>query len=288
MAVLPSNNLQESWAPEAELREPPPRRFVSASSEYPDLNQPSKILFLGFGGAVFLGGMILLLLGLTRSGVVPILLGIVLAVGGAIVASMYQTKLRSHLSRAEHLVTFGVPVVARILHADNMTGDSIFARSIKYQIILPGGDIVHRSVNVDERLLPRVVPGDATALMDMNSGEAELYAALPLRAILKGAPVSQVPTARVSPTLQNSVPNPAAAVSVDVPMAPAAVGSSPGNGENAGQMGTLGGGAAPVRPVAPAPVVEPDPAPVVPPPAEPEKEKEPGTDPAGSSGLPWE
>jgi hypothetical protein len=283
MAGLPSNTVNDPWAPEPELRESPPRRFVSTGIDYPDLNQPSKLIYLGIGAALLIGGLALLFFGLSQGRVLHSILGIVLALGGAVMVGLYPTKIRSHAARAENLVKFGVPVIARVLHAENMTGDSTYSRTVKYQVVLPGGDLMHRTVNVDERLLPARLPADATALLDLNTSEVELYCALPLRAIPKGAPVSHTPTLPdASPGAPFSPPAPATAPSTmtDIPVGT----GEPAVAAESGQMGTLDGSAPPVRPVPAEPASKPEPEPA---PVEPREEKK-SEQPTGSSGLPWE
>ena len=41
--------------------------------------------------------------------------------------------------RARHLVENGMPTVANVLTSENLTGDSMYGRTIKYQVALPGG-----------------------------------------------------------------------------------------------------------------------------------------------------
>jgi hypothetical protein len=50
-------------------------------------------------------------------------------------------------------------------------------------ITLPGGDLVRREANADERALPKRIPANVTALLDLRTSEVELYCALPFRAI---------------------------------------------------------------------------------------------------------
>jgi hypothetical protein len=210
------------------------------------------------------------------------------------------------MARAEHLVSYGVPVIARILSADNLTGDSTYARLVKYQVVMPGGEMAHRTVNADERLLPSRVPADATALMDVSTSEVELYCALPVKAAIATAPTSRIPVA-VNPTYAasaTSMPLPAATpAAAPAGFAGLPVAEAPAAG-GMGTMASLGGGRAapaqmPQTPApqaaapspAPEPVAEPAPkaapspetAPTPPPPA-----SKPADKPAGSSGLPWE
>ena len=55
-------NVQENWTMEPELTDTPPRRIVP--SEYPDLNRPNAMLLVAGAGALVMGGIILLILGL--------------------------------------------------------------------------------------------------------------------------------------------------------------------------------------------------------------------------------
>jgi hypothetical protein len=171
-------NVQENWTIEPELTEMPPRRVVA--SEYPDLNRPNPMIMYGAGGVLIIGGIILLVFGLTSSNTLNSLLGILVTIAGvAIVVLLGPFLTRRHLSRGEHLVKNGVPVMARLLSAENMSGDYRFGRSVTYQVALPNGEIMHRHVNADDRLLPRKIPANVTALMDVESSDVELYCALP-------------------------------------------------------------------------------------------------------------
>lgn len=173
-------NVQENWTMEPELAELPPRRVVL--SEYPDLNRPNPVVIYGAGGVLGIGGIVLLILGLTGSNVLYDVLGILIAlVGAGIVGFLGPYLIRRHLLRGEHLVKNGVPVMARLLSAENMSGDYRFGRSVTYQVALPNGEMMHRQVNADDRLLPRKIPANATALLDIESNEVELYCALPYR-----------------------------------------------------------------------------------------------------------
>lgn len=107
--------------------------------------------------------------------------------------------------RSEHLVTNGAPVMARLLSADNLNGDT-YARSVKYQVSLPGGELGHREVNVDDRVLPKRIPSNVTALMDMSSGDVELYVALPFRAVAKAVPASVAAAQAQQAAAQQAVP----------------------------------------------------------------------------------
>ncbi len=243
-------NVQEAWTIEPELAERPPRRL--APSDYPDLNQPNALILYGIGGVAAVAGIVLLIMGLSGSGTLFVLLGLLLAAGGAALLVFAPMKVQKHKARVEYLATNGVPVMARILSADNLTGDSTFARSVTYQVTTPGGDLAHRSCNVDERALPRRIPANVTALMDINSQEVELYCALPFRAVSKNTPVSAHGTATTSDAMG------------DMPTTVPA-GGKPG-------MGTIG--------VAPNPVKRP---------AQEKPDEDPQTDKTKTkAGLPWE
>jgi hypothetical protein len=202
-------NVDDAWIPEPELLEPAPRRIV-AFNDYPDRNRPNVALMAGIGGALLVGGFALFLLGLTkRGGSIP--LSIPLMILGAVLFVYFPFRLRQHLSRSEHLVTNGAPVMARILSADNLNGDT-YARSVKYQVSLPGGDLDHREVNVDDRILPKRIPSNVTAVMDLSSGDVELYLALPFRAVAK--PVPQAVATPAQTTAPRPVPQAMGTISV--------------------------------------------------------------------------
>lgn len=208
-------NIEEAWMPEPELMESVPRR-VAAFDDYPDLNRPNVPVMAGISGVLLLGGFVLFLLALLRKGgSLPI--GLVLILVGVAGLVYFPYRLRMHLQRAEALVERGTPVMARILSADNLNGDT-YARSVKYQITVPGGELVHREVNADDRTLPKRIPANVTAVMDLQSGDAELYLALPFRAVRKTqtapAPAPVVPP---TPTPQ---PRPAASQSMGTIQAP--------------------------------------------------------------------
>lgn len=220
-----STAVDEAWSPEPELREPAPRRVTE--SPFPDLNRPNVVLFCSLGAVAVAVGIIFFVLGMSSrdKNVLPIAGGAVLALVGGLVLAIFPQKLRGHLSRAENLVMNGVPIIARVVSVTNMTGDSVNGRSVKYQVSMPGGDMVHRDVNADDRALPKRIPGNVTALVDMRSNDVEIYCALPYRAVSKAAPTPP-PGAR-----------PGAAGSLgDLPTA------QPSNGD--GKMGTVGDGPA--------------------------------------------
>lgn len=260
-------NVQETWTVEPELMEKPPRRTVA--SDYPDLNKPNAMLFYGIGGAVVVGGLVLLIVGLAGKNTLLTLLGILLAIGGGGLLGYMPIRVQRHLARGQHLAENGMPVMARILSADNLTGDSTYGRSVRYQVTLPGGDIVHRDVNVDERILPKRIPANVTALMDMNSGDVELYCALPMKVISKDAPVTA--PAAAQPV---GAAAPVAAATAGDPLAHLPTAGAKPAANNGGGMGTIG--TVPIRPATPenAPEKKPE---------TPQPESKPT-----KSGLPWE
>jgi hypothetical protein len=179
-------NVDEAWAPEPELLETAPRRIVPFE-DVPDRNRPNVLVMGGVSGLLLVVGFALFGLGITkRGGSIP--LGIPLMLAGIAGLVYFPWRLRQHLQRVEHLLTNGVPVMARILSADNLNGDT-YARNVKYQVAVPGGDLSHREVNVDDRVLPKRIPSNVTALMDLSTADVELYIALPYRAVAKPAPV---------------------------------------------------------------------------------------------------
>ncbi len=180
-------NIDETWVPEPELLEVAPRRIV-AFSDYPDRNRPNVLAFSGIAGVFLVAGVFLYLRSITHQSGGNIPLSIPLILLGFFGLVYFPYRLRQHLSRAQHLITNGSPVMARILSADNLNGDT-YARNVKYQISLPGGDLGHREVYVDDRVLPKRIPANTTALMDMKTGDVEIYVALPYRAIPKATPL---------------------------------------------------------------------------------------------------
>ena len=178
----PNIAIEENWTPEPELFERPPRRVVA--SDYPDLNGVNMPLFLGVGAVLLLAGAGLFVGGLAKGAGATIAGGLFLTGLGIVAVVFFPIRQKQHLERAEHLVTNGVPVVARLLSAEPLNG-SATARALKYQITGKDGDIVHREVNADDSVLPKRVPCQITALMDMASGDAELYLALPFRAVAR-------------------------------------------------------------------------------------------------------
>ena len=191
MSPPQQNTIEESWTAEPELADKPPRRIML--SEYPDLNQVNVMVYYALGGVLAAFGLVLFVLGLSGKNMLFIFGGIVLAGGGTALLVLVPQKQKQHLARAEHLVMNGIPVAARVLSSDNLTGDSTYGRAVKYQVTIPGGDMVHRSVNADERALPKRVPGNTTALIDINTGDVELYCALPFRAVAKNGQAVRAP-----------------------------------------------------------------------------------------------
>jgi hypothetical protein len=136
--------------------------------------------------------------------------------------------------------------------------------------MLPGGELVHRDVNADDRSLPKRIPANVTALMDLASRDVELYCALPFRVISKAAP----PTgARPTPTVTETPSAPTLSPTPDM------VSTATAPNPVAGRMGTIGMdsvGAAP-------PPAESQPKA----PANKDEEEAPPA-PKPSAGLPWE
>jgi hypothetical protein len=222
-------NVNQGWSPEPELRDNPPRRI--APSDFPDYNKPNATIFVGVGGALLLVGLILFFVGLLGGkGALFTLLGAVLALGGAALVALYPTRVKSYRDRAEALVSGGVPVMARIVQVQNLTGDSQYGRHITYMITLPGdNEETRREVKGDDRALPKTIPGPATALVDFKSRDVELYAALPFRAVPKFAQAGPVTPVESTPDIPGlgTVPN---------------AGTATG-----GAMGTIGNVAAPTQ-----------------------------------------
>ena len=268
-------NVQETWTMEPELAETPPRRI--APSGYPDLNKPNAILINGVGAVLMLSGIVLLALGLMRGAAAFTFFGIFLAlVGMIIVVLLVPSLVRRHLARVEHLTVNGVPVMVRVLSADNMSGDNNYGRMVKYQVTMPTGELTYRTSHADDRLLPRKIPGNVTALLDINTGDVELYCALPFRAIPK-------PTGAVSSPSSFTLPG---GVVNSAPATPAAPQT---------EMGTITIGSLPPRPVRP-PVEMPPVAAAPQPPSRPEPKPEPTQQKqeqkqeqsSAPAGLPWE
>lgn len=260
---------EDVWMPEPELREPTPRRVVP--SEYPDLNRPNVVLLCTIGAVAVVIGIVLFVLGISGKNSLFTIAGVVLCLGGGAVLAIFPQKQKAHLTRAEHLVMNGVPVMARILGANNMTGDSTHGRSVKYQVTLPGGDLAHRDVNADDRALPRRIPCNATALLDVKTGDAELYCALPFRAVPKTSPATGAAGAAAPAYPTGPLPTAAPGALADLPTAQPAGNAGPG------RMGTIGDHAQPTP-------QSPQPAPTA------NRQPQPQPQPAkpDSQGLPWE
>lgn len=246
-------SVEENWTIEPELADQPPRRLTE--SGYPDYNKPNAMILYGVGGVGIMGGLILMFVGLAGSKIALAIFGILLALGGAFVAVYLVPQLtKKYQTRVEHLITHGVPVMARLLSADNMGGDNSDGRRLKYQIGLPNGEMIHKDVNADDRVLPKRIPSNVTALMDVNTGDVELYCALPYRAALKN-PGVKVSTDPLAPTGTTTTPT-------TVPVGP-------------GKMGTIAVDAVPEaeRPR-----------------RRPQEEEAPAKEEKGSgtAGLPWE
>jgi hypothetical protein len=178
-------NVEEVWMPEPELMEPTPRRMVPFE-DYPDRNRPNVPLFGGISAFLVVLGFALISFAVSkRGGNIPA--GAVSLGLGFVGMVFFPYRLRTHLQRATQLVEYGNPVMARLLSADNLSGDT-YTRSVKYQVTIPGGELTHKQINVDDRVLPKRIPSNVTALMDMQSGDVELYCALPFRAVRKVQP----------------------------------------------------------------------------------------------------
>ena len=269
-------NVQESWTIEPELAETPPRRI--APSGYPDLNKPNALLFHGVGAALIIAGLVLLALGLARGAPVYTFMGVFLTLVGMIVAVLVVPSLvRRHVTRVRHLAENGVPVIARVLSADNMSGDNSFGRLVKFQATTPNGELTHRTSYADDRLLPRKIPANVTALLDINTGDVELYCALPFRAVPKTAG----PVASPGITLPGGFKATPSASAEQQPQA----------AQTPGAMGTLSMGSLPPRsapaapPPAPAPEPKPQPKQEAPQEQTQSQEQKQSSAPAG---LPWE
>lgn len=179
-----STNIEEAWAPEPELREPAPRRL--RPSEYPDLNTPNVLVFTAVGAVLLLVGIALIVLGATGRGTLFIVLGVLAGAAGGFALALAPGRAAKLKARAERLVRDGQPIMARIVTANNLTGDSTHGRHVSYMVTLPGGEVVRRDVNADDRALPKRIPGNVTALIDpRNTGDVELYCALPFRAVAR-------------------------------------------------------------------------------------------------------
>ena len=275
-------NIQDSWSPEMELRDLPPRRMVNSS--FDDYNRPN-IMVAWSGGGILVGvGFILFVLAmagtLSSNKVLFILGGLILMALGGFVILLFQSKIKTYYQRAENLVVNGIPLPARIVSATNTTGDSMYGRNLKYQITLPSGDMAHREIAADERALPRMIPATVTALLDPKSGDIEIYCALPYRAVPKttAAPVvdalAGIPTAmgRLEETAQ------------PIPTSPSTVGGMP-------TLATIGSPTAPTppNPLRPQPQPATRPQPIVTTPVvTPEPVQDEAEKPAEKPVMPWD
>jgi hypothetical protein len=205
--MSPNVSVEENWEPEPELRDMPPRRIER--TDEPDLNLPSLPIWLGLGGALMILAIILFVVGhgkplFTVPGILFLLTGF-----GCAVLGPYNAN--RHKQRCEHLVTNGVPKMVRVITSDNLAG-SVYKRNVRYQYIDLNGDVKHRDVNIDDRLLPKRIPANMTAVMDVNTGDTELYLALPIRAVAKTVVATPVviPTAASTSAYNNATatPNP--------------------------------------------------------------------------------
>jgi hypothetical protein len=196
--MSPNVSVEEDWSPEPELRDMPPRRIER--TDEPDLNLPSVPFWVGLGSLFMVIGIVLLAtahgkLLFTIPGILSFLTGVGCAILGPYNASRHQ-------QRCEYLVTNGVPKMVRVITSDNLAG-SPYKRSVRYQYIDLNGDVKHKDVNIDDRLLPKRIPANMTAVMDMNTGDIELYLALPHRAVSKtvvATPVVIPATTATTPT----------------------------------------------------------------------------------------
>lgn len=231
----PTSNLDDTWTPEPELQENPPRR-IELVSDYPDLNKPNVVVYSGVGGALALLGLIISVLGISGKGIVFTLLGMFLIGAGVVLLVLIPQKAKAHEERARHLVENGRVFGANVLTSQNMTGDSTYGRSVRYQVVTPTGEMVHRDVNADERRLPKRIPGKATVLMDPATGDAELYCALPFRAQTRPGATPVPAPIPVSNPIATPVYNPSPTVD---PMAGIPI-ANPTPSTGNGSMGTIG------------------------------------------------
>jgi hypothetical protein len=194
--MAPNVNVQENWNLEPELMESPPRRVAAA--DFKDFNRPNVTLFMALGGALVLIGIVVFALGMSAKKLHLDAIGFALTLLGVFLLVYIPYKARVHDARAENLVTNGLPVLARLLSADNVN-NSPYMRSVKYQYTTPQGDVGHKDCNVDDRALPKRIPSNVTALLDMQTGDIELYCALPLKAVPKSAPATTQTPASAPP-----------------------------------------------------------------------------------------
>lgn len=184
-----SVNFDEQWVPEPELKDSPPRR--SGPTEYPDHNRPKSTLFVGLAAVVLVVGLVVFILGAAKGVNIQIFAGVFAVLAGTAGTVWFPYRARQHDAKVERLVSLGVPVMARMLNAENISVDNIFGRRVTFQITHPStGEILHRSTNADDRALPKRIPANVTALVDPETNQFELYCALPLKAIPKTMPVA--------------------------------------------------------------------------------------------------
>jgi len=201
-----SVNFDEQWVPEPELRELPPRRTVA--SDHPDHNRPNSVLLALISAALVVVGLSVFVVGLAQGKTDLTITGLAVAVLGVGGVLYFPYRTRQYDARVQHLTGFGVPTLARILSAENISPDNVFGRRIIFQVTHPvSGEILHKTTNADDRALPKVIPANVTALFDTESGDFELYCALPYRAIPKMTPVSRPAQAAPAPAAETSAPS---------------------------------------------------------------------------------
>jgi len=312
MAMNSAPSVDEGWSPEPELLEPTPRHFEPVF-EYPDHNKPKVLLFCVIGGVIATVGFVLFGMGMGKHHTLMQIQGVLLAIVGAALLVVFPRKGRNYELRARNMIENGRPMMANLLTSENLTGDSTYGRSIKYQVVMPGGELVHKTVNADERRLPKRIPGKATVLVDVQAHDVELYCVLPYRAILTGASAAAA-SAPISPMMAPPVSAPLApppGLAITDPLASQPKTTQPAG---SGQMGTLDA----IRPTSSAPAppkrrayeptqildvkdipltMPPDlapspPAPPAPPPAAPAATTPPAAQPEtpapADERLPWE
>jgi hypothetical protein len=193
--MSPTISVDENWAPEPELRDMPPRRIQS--TDEPDLNLPSVPFWAGLGGLFIV--IAIVLFAISHGKPLFTVPGIILLLTGVGCAILGPYNANRHKQRCEHLVTNGVPVMVRVITSDNLAG-SVYKRNVRYQYADLGGDVKHKDVNIDDRLLPKRIPANMTAVMDMSTGDIELYQALPYRAVAKTVTIPSTTIATAAPT----------------------------------------------------------------------------------------
>jgi hypothetical protein len=215
--MAPNVSVEESWEPEPELRDTPPRRLVEG--EFPDMNKPPIGVLLAVGGALLLLGFAIIFVQSAK--LWGLLSGLLLIGGGLLMLIIAPNKEKKHQERIENLVSNGLPRMARILGSQNLSG-SPYKRTITYQYVNLEGEMKHRSVNVDDRALPRRIPSNVTILMDVKTGDVELYCVLPYRAMPRTATITNSdPLVSVSSTPEMSPMQSLAAAMNILPSTPA-------------------------------------------------------------------